>query len=144
RPSAPAYRYRRHPTAPASGCAPDSSQSHSPSTYSPAPPSESCPAIRPIQSTSRHTASAPARCALHTSAGHTQSQSRPHLCTPRPHCETSCSKSGCRLQTPHPAPVAHSRPPVPGRCLRCPQTRTEEHTSELQSLAYLVCRLLLE
>src|SRR5205823_13094135 len=25
-----------------------------------------------------------------------------------------------------------------------PQTRSEEHTSELQSLAYLVCRLLLE
>src|SRR5205823_13592716 len=29
----------------------------------------------------------------------------------------------------------------PGRCI---QTRSEEHTSELQSLAYLVCRLLLE
>src|SRR2546425_6034583 len=29
--------------------------------------------------------------------------------------------------------------------LRCtPQVRSEEHTSELQSLAYLVCRLLLE
>src|SRR2546425_5715653 len=26
----------------------------------------------------------------------------------------------------------------------CPDTRSEEHTSELQSLAYLVCRLLLE
>src|SRR5687767_15466318 len=26
----------------------------------------------------------------------------------------------------------------------CPQGRSEEHTSELQSLAYLVCRLLLE
>src|SRR2546423_9604822 len=26
----------------------------------------------------------------------------------------------------------------------CPPTRSEEHTSELQSLAYLVCRLLLE
>src|SRR5205823_14447590 len=26
----------------------------------------------------------------------------------------------------------------------CPSTRSEEHTSELQSLAYLVCRLLLE
>src|SRR5229473_7900402 len=28
--------------------------------------------------------------------------------------------------------------------LRGPQPRSEEHTSELQSLAYLVCRLLLE
>ena len=28
--------------------------------------------------------------------------------------------------------------------LRSPQLRSEEHTSELQSLAYLVCRLLLE
>src|SRR2546425_3618277 len=26
----------------------------------------------------------------------------------------------------------------------CPSSRSEEHTSELQSLAYLVCRLLLE
>src|SRR5687767_15558754 len=26
----------------------------------------------------------------------------------------------------------------------CPEHRSEEHTSELQSLAYLVCRLLLE
>src|SRR2546425_7732529 len=28
--------------------------------------------------------------------------------------------------------------------LKGPRTRSEEHTSELQSLAYLVCRLLLE
>src|SRR6266404_8928473 len=34
----------------------------------------------------------------------------------------------------------HGRPP---RC-RLPRSRSEEHTSELQSLAYLVCRLLLE
>src|SRR5687767_15774494 len=31
----------------------------------------------------------------------------------------------------------------PGRTT-CKSTRSEEHTSELQSLAYLVCRLLLE
>src|SRR2546425_3157343 len=37
---------------------------------------------------------------------------------------------------PHPA-----RRPAPGRSL---DVRSEEHTSELQSLAYLVCRLLLE
>src|SRR5205823_9265197 len=30
------------------------------------------------------------------------------------------------------------------RPFRCPNMRSEEHTSELQSLAYLVCRLLLE
>src|SRR2546425_9553676 len=36
-------------------------------------------------------------------------------------------------------------PPVPRRVARRDrQTRSEEHTSELQSLAYLVCRLLLE
>src|SRR2546425_10805645 len=34
-----------------------------------------------------------------------------------------------------PSPSAHRRPCAP---------RSEEHTSELQSLAYLVCRLLLE
>src|SRR6478609_10788432 len=31
-----------------------------------------------------------------------------------------------------------------GRCMRDRTFRSEEHTSELQSLAYLVCRLLLE
>src|SRR2546425_7205539 len=42
-------------------------------------------------------------------------------------------------------PAARPRPPPrsPGRAAR-PSTRSEEHTSELQSLAYLVCRLLLE
>src|SRR2546425_9517773 len=36
--------------------------------------------------------------------------------------------------------VRHSSHSQPTR----PETRSEEHTSELQSLAYLVCRLLLE
>src|SRR5205823_10710418 len=31
-----------------------------------------------------------------------------------------------------------------GRARSAPRARSEEHTSELQSLAYLVCRLLLE
>src|SRR2546425_5162919 len=35
--------------------------------------------------------------------------------------------------------IRHARPPPP-----VARTRSEEHTSELQSLAYLVCRLLLE
>src|SRR2546425_9308647 len=34
--------------------------------------------------------------------------------------------------------------PEHGSPTRCGQPRSEEHTSELQSLAYLVCRLLLE
>src|SRR6478609_11587942 len=33
---------------------------------------------------------------------------------------------------------------VPQRLRKRPAVRSEEHTSELQSLAYLVCRLLLE
>src|SRR3989441_5875895 len=37
------------------------------------------------------------------------------------------------------AASCRSRPAAIGRCVR-----SEEHTSELQSLAYLVCRLLLE
>src|SRR2546425_2512002 len=45
------------------------------------------------------------------------------------------------------APARRSRPaPCAGRPRRPPAragTRSEEHTSELQSLAYLVCRLLL-
>src|SRR2546425_8259945 len=37
-----------------------------------------------------------------------------------------------------------ARPTSPPRCRRTLAYRSEEHTSELQSLAYLVCRLLLE
>src|SRR5205823_10350140 len=52
---------------------------------------------------------------------------------------------GARLSIPAPEPVAG--PPAPfaarDRALRR-ACRSEEHTSELQSLAYLVCRLLLE
>src|SRR2546425_6791018 len=44
-----------------------------------------------------------------------------------------------------PAPAVHpaSRPTAHG-CPAPREHRSEEHTSELQSLAYLVCRLLLE
>src|SRR5262249_61727008 len=38
------------------------------------------------------------------------------------------------------APSVHSRSSTSGRC----RSRSEEHTSELQSLTNLVCRLLLE
>src|SRR5437016_10848218 len=51
--------------------------------------------------------------------------------------------------------VSHGAPPGPARRVACgmderrrgflePATRSEEHTSELQSLTNLVCRLLLE
>src|SRR2546425_7331396 len=43
---------------------------------------------------------------------------------------------------PRPAPGAQALPGLQG--CRLPEVRSEEHTSELQSLAYLVCRLLLE
>src|SRR2546425_11148571 len=45
--------------------------------------------------------------------------------------------SSCRDQ---PSPIPRAPCPINHQ----PSTRSEEHTSELQSLAYLVCRLLLE
>src|SRR5687767_15405049 len=52
----------------------------------------------------------------------------------------ACSPSSSRAQK----LMIHARlhPVCPPPCLR--RRRSEEHTSELQSLAYLVCRLLLE
>src|SRR6185437_14445464 len=45
----------------------------------------------------------------------------------------------------HRGPVGCNRwPSTPSRCRGSARGRSEEHTSELQSLAYLVCRLLLE
>src|SRR5205823_13864957 len=41
------------------------------------------------------------------------------------------------------SPRARAAPPAPAP-FRSRASRSEEHTSELQSLAYLVCRLLLE
>src|SRR5205823_15068504 len=55
-------------------------------------------------------------------------------CSARWNCSVSSSPHTWTL-TGKPV-MAWSTPPVPGR--------SEEHTSELQSLAYLVCRLLLE
>src|SRR5205823_13497591 len=51
-----------------------------------------------------------------------------------PHPAAS-APAGCRTGSPS-APCSSGIPPA--------QKRSEEHTSELQSLAYLVCRLLLE
>src|SRR2546425_1390348 len=54
-----------------------------------------------------------------------------------------------RRVSPHQVPFPHQQPPRPPRDRRADRRpleveRSEEHTSELQSLAYLVCRLLLE
>src|SRR2546425_8126475 len=43
-----------------------------------------------------------------------------------------------------PAPASTARGSTARARARAPRSRSEEHTSELQSLAYLVCRLLLE
>src|SRR2546425_9096210 len=45
----------------------------------------------------------------------------------------------CSIFVPSTSPTGTTRSGEPGSA-----TRSEEHTSELQSLAYLVCRLLLE
>src|SRR2546425_12146656 len=42
------------------------------------------------------------------------------------------------------ASFASARRRAVGKCYSAKRLRSEEHTSELQSLAYLVCRLLLE
>src|SRR5207248_10246223 len=57
-----------------------------------------------------------------------------------------CSMSG-RISTPSagPRPQAPSQPPPQSpKLISCRGTRSEEHTSELQSPYDLVCRLLLE
>src|SRR2546425_4544710 len=55
----------------------------------------------------------------------------------RTHC---CSPSGPGHHTPALRCDGQSNVVIPAT----PELRSEEHTSELQSLAYLVCRLLLE
>src|SRR3989441_9533035 len=54
------------------------------------------------------------------------------------------ARAGERL--PHPRPLAHADLDLAERARDhlVARDRSEEHTSELQSLAYLVCRLLLE
>src|SRR5438445_9996216 len=57
---------------------------------------------------------------------------------------TTLFRSGCRRRA-RPA-LSRRRPPCPvrGAVRASAGTRSEEHTSELQSRQYLVCRLLLE
>src|SRR2546425_9588515 len=59
-----------------------------------------------------------------------------------PHERHLCGRIGRRrLQRPG---RGHTKPHPPGGQHGIHRLRSEEHTSELQSLAYLVCRLLLE
>src|SRR3712207_7417414 len=54
-------------------------------------------------------------------------------------------RQGLRARAPPRPPPPPARPRDPSRApLRLPRRRSEEHTSELQSRQYLVCRLLLE
>src|SRR2546425_3994210 len=61
----------------------------------------------------------------------------------RPECD---QWRGARVRGHHPTEAYRiACPGSPHLCREhCPNRRSEEHTSELQSLAYLVCRLLLE
>src|SRR2546425_3116734 len=52
-----------------------------------------------------------------------------------------CARPASRRSSPT---ASFGSPSSPGGPCRERATRSEEHTSELQSLAYLVCRLLLE
>src|SRR5439155_26128984 len=54
----------------------------------------------------------------------------------RPAARSSSRSRRCRRPTPRSSPA--------GRRASTPRTRSEEHTSELQSRGHLVCRLLLE
>src|SRR5258707_3169097 len=49
-----------------------------------------------------------------------------------------------RVRARHGPPDTDRRAPPPGQPPRAGRPRSEEHTSELQSRQYLVCRLLLE
>src|SRR2546425_10694048 len=55
----------------------------------------------------------------------------------------SATSTAATARTGSPARRSATMPPVSSRPTSRPM-RSEEHTSELQSLAYLVCRLLLE
>src|SRR2546425_4756461 len=74
---------------------------------------------------------------------------RPPRSTLFPYTTLFRSKCFVRLRISIPATVGALAPGLPPvgrgiRRLRQVHRRSEEHTSELQSLAYLVCRLLLE
>src|SRR5205823_7343980 len=64
-----------------------------------------------------------------------------HLPHPRPHVRPVRPRDCLPRRVAAAAPAARPRTRRRGRAS---PSRSEEHTSELQSLAYLVCRLLLE
>src|SRR2546425_8678529 len=66
---------------------------------------------------------------------------RPPRSTLFPYTTLFRSSSKAKRSAP-PVTCRHCTPSRAGTCTR--RWRSEEHTSELQSLAYLVCRLLLE
>src|SRR5205814_9559441 len=65
--------------------------------------------------------------------------------TPRPPAATPAAARLSRAGRPRVRPARAPPPPAPTRPreARPPPPRSEEHTSELQSLRHLVCRLLL-
>src|SRR2546425_3935023 len=73
---------------------------------------------------------------------------RPPRSTLFPYTTLFRSKTGHRIVRNQPHPLGNARKGQrrerPPAFRRHRQDRSEEHTSELQSLAYLVCRLLLE
>src|SRR5690348_17793373 len=57
---------------------------------------------------------------------------------------TTLFRSRCRPEPPTPSAARGGRAPPGIRCRGYRASRSEEHTSELQSPVHLVCRLLLE
>src|SRR6185437_11677103 len=63
----------------------------------------------------------------------------PHLSASVAHFHRACRSAAVGAR-----PASEADPQAREARARTPARRSEEHTSELQSLAYLVCRLLLE
>src|SRR3989441_2267278 len=73
-------------------------------------------------------------------------EAREHMCRREPRVDVAGVRRQRRAGGPG-ARVRHGGEQLPHGALQLalrPRIRSEEHTSELQSLAYLVCRLLLE
>src|SRR5205823_13404001 len=95
------------------------------------PPSSSFPYTTLFRS--RHLR--PSRHAVRGSTRRRRRRSHRHADARRPHAALPCPRDA------HRRPPRHLSPRILGQS---DPHRSEEHTSELQSLAYLVCRLLLE
>src|SRR2546425_6030308 len=86
-------------------------------------------------------------------SGRAATPSPRRFCSVRPPkaCSRCSTRTGRTAKPPSPSPSPAPTPSGGGHSARRadrrkwpPARRSEEHTSELQSLAYLVCRLLLE